>query len=242
MAQHKAWLWHLRPWLGMVWGHPAQWKNISSQFWQVIACEQQYDSTHLKSLLFLAQSENALKKFLEQSLRWEVLTGLVRGLERCGRAVVVHLDQEKPVLSGTDCGLAYTKQGVASSNINIYYRKLSTWSRWLLQPVGQADSLESGSPGFGPLGIEAEKQGLQTVRLIASQKFTWNNLKFISSIQFFKDLASHICQICVRVARWRDLEICTCMIFKTVFVGFWRMELGHFQKPEISNMSWSIYS
>ena len=32
-----------------------------------------------------------------------------------------------------------------------------------------ADSLESGNPGFGPLGIEVETQGFQTVRLITSQ-------------------------------------------------------------------------
>ena len=53
--------------------------------------------------------------FTKRSLRWGLLTGLVRGLERCGRAVVVHLDQEKPVLGSTCSCLAYTKQGIASS-------------------------------------------------------------------------------------------------------------------------------
>ena len=33
-----------------------------------------------------------------------------------------------------------------------------------------ADSLESGNPGFGPLGIEVGKQGLRTACLITGQK------------------------------------------------------------------------
>ena len=35
-----------------------------------------------------------------------VLTGLLRGLERCARALVVHFDQEKPVLGDTCSRLA----------------------------------------------------------------------------------------------------------------------------------------
>ena len=37
-------------------------------------------------------------------------------------------------------------------------------------PDVPADSLESGNPGFGPLGIEVETQGFQTVRLMTRQK------------------------------------------------------------------------
>ena len=49
--------------------------------------------------------------------------GIAKGLERCAGAVVVHLDQEKCILGDTCSRLACTKQQVASSNTNIYYRK-----------------------------------------------------------------------------------------------------------------------
>ena len=52
-----------------------------------------------------------------------VLTVLLRGLERWPRALVVHFDGKKPILGDTCSRLAYTKQGVASTNINIYFRK-----------------------------------------------------------------------------------------------------------------------
>ena len=48
---------------------------------------------------------------------------MVRGLERCGRPLVVHFDQEKPELGDTCSRLAYTKQAVASLNTNMYNRQ-----------------------------------------------------------------------------------------------------------------------
>ena len=49
--------------------------------------------------------------------------GVVKGALKHVRAVVVHVDQEKCILGDTCSRLAYAKQGVASSNINIYNRK-----------------------------------------------------------------------------------------------------------------------
>ena len=72
--------------------------------------------------------------------------GLVSGLERCGRAVVVYLDQEKPVLGGTCSRLAYTKQGVASSNTNIYDRKYT-----FFDPGGSSLARPGPSPARGQI-------------------------------------------------------------------------------------------
>ena len=67
--------------------------------------------------------------FPKQSLRWGVLTVLVKGSWEVGGAVVDHFDQEKLVLGDTCSRLAYTKRQDASSNINICNRKSSTfWS------------------------------------------------------------------------------------------------------------------
>ena len=63
-----------------------------------------------------------------------------------------------------------------------------------------------GFQKFGPLGIQAEKQGFRTAWLITGQKFPWKNLKSGSSLLTFRDLSSHICQIFMRMARWGDLH------------------------------------
>ena len=47
----------------------------------------------------------------------------------------IHSDQEKCILGDTCARLVYAKQRVASSNINIYNRKIDTFgSRWRLRP------------------------------------------------------------------------------------------------------------
>ena len=89
---------------------------------------------------------------------------LLRGLERFGRAVVVHFDQQKCILGDPCSRLAYAKQGVASSNINIYDRKSTFFSpssysqprrhRWLRLWLWQGG-------GCGPRGIDVEKQGFR---------------------------------------------------------------------------------
>ena len=56
-------------------------------------------------------------------------------------------------------------------------------------------------PEFGLLGIEVEKQGFRTAWPIKGQQFQRKNLKSGSSILTFRDLASHVCEIFMRVAR-----------------------------------------
>ena len=63
-----------------------------------------------------------------------------------------------------------------------------------------------GFQKFGPLGIQAEKQGFRTVRKITGQKCQWKNLKSGLSLLTFRDLSSHVCQIFMRMARWWDLH------------------------------------
>ena len=90
-----------------------------------------------------------------------------------------------------------------TSNVEVRPGSSDRWSAGSVY----ADIFEYGNPGFGPLGIEVETQGFQTVRLITSQKFPWKNLKLISSILTFEDLPSHICQIFMRVPLWLDENI-----------------------------------
>ena len=56
-----------------------------------------------------------------------------------------------------------------------------------------------GETGTPPLG-----QGFRTAWLLKGNQFPWNNLKSGLFILTFWDPSSHICQICVRVARWRN--------------------------------------
>ncbi len=49
--------------------------------------------------------------------------GVGKGALKGVPSPVVHFDQEKLVLGDTCSRLAYAKQSVASSNINIYHRK-----------------------------------------------------------------------------------------------------------------------
>ena len=49
--------------------------------------------------------------------------GLAKGALKGLQALVAHFDQEEPVLGDTCSRLAYAKQQVASSNINIYNGK-----------------------------------------------------------------------------------------------------------------------
>ena len=58
---------------------------------------------------------------------------------------------------------------------------------------------------FCPLGIEVEKQGFRTVRLVTSQKFPRKNLKSGSSLLTFRDPSSHICEIILWMAKSGNL-------------------------------------
>ena len=79
----------------------------------------------------------------------------------------------------------------------------------------------AASGGFGTLGIEVEKLGFRTAWLITGQKFQGLGLKLTAVILTSRDLASHVCQKIMRMARWRDLNIMRSVIFKTnVLRGF----------------------
>ena len=58
-----------------------------------------------------------------------------------------------------------------------------------------------GFQKFGPLGIQAEKQGFRTAWLITGQKFQRKKLKSGSSLLTFRDLSSHICEIFLWMAK-----------------------------------------
>ena len=73
---------------------------------------------------------------------------------------------------------------------------------------------------FGPLGIEVEKQGFRTVRLITGQKFPKENLKSGSSLLTFRDLSSHICEIIVWMATSGILDPGKTGFFKTHLFAF----------------------
>ena len=76
---------------------------------------------------------------------------------------------------------------------------------------------------FGPLGIEVEKQGFRTVRLITGQKFPQKNLKSGASLLTFRDLSSHICEINLWIAKSGILDPGKTGFFKTqwfLFAGF----------------------
>ena len=79
---------------------------------------------------------------------------LLRGVERCAEAVVVHVDQEKCILGDTCSRLACTKQGVASSNTNIYNRKSRFFGpdgsslAWLDLSLARGEILEIWEPGY----------------------------------------------------------------------------------------------
>ena len=61
--------------------------------------------------------------------------------------------------------------------------------------------------GFGPLGIDVEKQGVRTAWLITGQKSQELGLKLKALILTFRDLS---CQKIMRVAGWTDLEWESC--------------------------------
>ena len=75
-----------------------------------------------------------------------------------------------------------------------------------IRPAAPPAPAASGNPGFGPLGIEVEKQGFRTVRLITGQKFPWENLKSGSSLLTFRDPSSHICEIILWMAKSGNLD------------------------------------
>ena len=72
--------------------------------------------------------------------------GFGKGPWKVGGTVVVHFDQEKPLLGDTCSRLAYTKQGVASSNNNIYNRKSTIFS-----PDGSSQARPGPSPAKGQI-------------------------------------------------------------------------------------------
>ena len=74
-----------------------------------------------------------------------------------------HLDQEKPVLGDTCSRLAYTKEGVASSNINIYNRKSRFFGPDGSSPAGPGPSW--ARVNFGKSGdLEIQKFGIQHIK------------------------------------------------------------------------------
>ena len=72
---------------------------------------------------------------------------------------------------------------------------------------------------FVPLGIDVETYGFWTAWLAKGQKFSWTILKSGSSILTFWDLPSQICEILMRVAKWRYLEIWRSVIFPSQCVS-----------------------
>ena len=119
-------------------------------------------------------------------------------------------------------------------------------------PANREMILDIPSYGFGPLGIEVEKQGFPTAWLIRGQKFAWQHLKSGSSLLTFRDPSAHVCQINLWMAVSGDLDFGSCSIYQApcflrefeapwgwafskhrVFAGIRKMGPGHFSK--ISN-------
>ena len=101
--------------------------------------------------------------------------GFGKGLRKVGAAFVANFDQQNRYL--VTLALVSSRENrrsrpktsiftIENHNLLVQVASQASWPRDM-----PADSLESGNPGFGPLGIEVEKQGFQTVRLITSQKF-----------------------------------------------------------------------
>ena len=65
----------------------------------------------------------ALEIIPQTELAMRGSNGFAKGPWKVRGAAVVHFDQEKCILGDTCSRLAYAKQQVASSNINIYIRK-----------------------------------------------------------------------------------------------------------------------
>ena len=63
--------------------------------------------------------------------------------------------------------------------------------------------------GKGETSIPALGHGVRTAWLITSQACPWTILKSGSFILTFRDQISHICQMCMRVARWTDWAFLT---------------------------------
>ena len=71
----------------------------------------------------LGRTDSDFENFPKQSLRCRVLVVLVKGPWVVRGSWEFNFNQKKSVLGDTCSRLAYAKQSVASSNINIYNRK-----------------------------------------------------------------------------------------------------------------------
>ena len=74
-----------------------------------------------------------------------------------------------------------------------------------------ADSLESGNPGFGPLRIEAEKQGVRTAKVSGS----WAEIDGVH-INFWRSSFPFMSKN-MRMAESGDLDFGSCWIVQTQF-------------------------